>query len=276
MRQVIAYRANKILYNFFKSNGLRGRVILPANICNEVVELFRYMGNELCFVDIDRETLCLDWSLVRTIANQVDAVLAVHAYGIEDRFDIEFSILRTINPKIVIVDDKCLCIPKLVDLSSAADLVLYSTGGKKQVDLGRGGIGYVADGWNYEDVPVEENCILSNAQWSLDIETIEEQTKSVLAHKSRLNAIYMSELPPQIQLIGHSQWRFNIIVTNKQEIMKAIFDAGLYASGHYSPQSDQCPNAQWCYEYIINLFNDFYFTERQAYKICDIINKNRI
>lgn len=271
MRQVTAYRANKILYNFLRSNNLNGKVILPANICHEVVELLQYAGNELCFVDIDRDTLCLDWTQVWKYVKEVEVVLAVHTYGLEDSFNADFAILRTLNPKIVIIDDKCLCIPELDEPSSTGDLILYSTGLKKQVDLGVGGIGYVSDRWEYRNILVAENDVLTNEQWYFDVEAIKKQINRVLSYKSRLNAIYANEFPLDIQLQKYSQWRFNLKVPNKQEVLQAIFDAGLFASSHYAPQSDNCPNAQWLYEHVINLFNDFYFTEQQANMICVVI-----
>lgn len=272
-KQVTSYRANKILFNFLKSNHLTGTVILPANICPDVVETLQYAGNPLHFVDIDVHTLCLDWQQVRSIAEDASTVLAVHTYGIEDDFNEQFAALRAINPSIAIIDDRCLCMPELDKPNSTGDLVLYSMCSKKQVDLGVGGIGYLADGWNYEDIMVPENDVLTNETWLLDEKILFAKMDLVIKHKEQLNDIYRENLPTAIQLPSpYQHWRFNIVVPNKEEILKALFDAGLFASGHYKPQADGCNIATNLYTHVINLFNDFYFTEEQAKKCCKIIN----
>ena len=272
-KQVTSYRANKILFNFLKSNHLTGTVILPANICPDVVETLRYAGNPVHFVDIDARTLCMDWQHVQSVVQDAAAVLAVHTYGIEDYFNVQFAVLRVINPDIAIIDDRCLCMPELEEPNSIGDLVLYSTCNKKQVDLGLGGIGYVADGWNYEELAVPENDVLTNETWGLDEKILLSKMDAVIKHKEKLNAIYRKNLPAAIQLPApYQHWRFNIIVPNKEEILKAMFDEGLFASGHYQPQAEGCNVATNLYTHVINLFNDFYFTEEQAIQTCEIIN----
>lgn len=262
------------MFNFIKSNHLTGTVILPANICPDVVETLRYAGNPLYFVDIDAHMLCMDWQQVQAVAKDAAAILAVHTYGIEDDFNEQFAALRAINPSIAIIDDRCLCMPELDEPNSTADMVLYSTGEKKQVELGAGGLGYVADGWNYDEVEVPENDVLTNETWTLDEKILLAKMDAVIKHKERLNAIYRKNLPASIQLPApYQHWRFHIIVPNKDEILKALFDAGLFASGHYKPQAEGCNVATNLYDHVINLFNDFYYTEEQAIKTCEIINE---
>lgn len=206
------------------------------------------------------------------LAKDAAAVLAVHTYGIEDDFNEQFAALRAINPSIVIIDDRCLCMPELDEPNSTGDLVLYSMCSKKQVDLGAGGIGYVADGWNYEEILVPENDVLTNETWTLDKKILLAKMDAVIKHKEKLNAIYRKNLPAAIQLPApYQHWRFNIIVPNKEDVLNALFDAGLFASGHYNPQADGCNVASNLYTHVINLFNDFYYTEEQAIKTCEII-----
>ena len=215
----------------------------------------------------------MDWQQVQSVVKDAAAVLAVHTYGIEDDFNEQFAVLRAINPKIAIIDDRCLCMPELGESDSIGDLVLYSTGGKKQVELGVGGIGYVADGWDYEEVIVPENEVLTNETWEIDEKLLHAKMDAVIKHKEKLNAIYRKNLPDAILLPApYQHWRFNILVPNKEEIMQAIFDAGLFASGHYKPQAGGCDVANNLYNHIINLFNDFYYTEEQAIKTCEIIS----
>lgn len=272
MQQVYSYRANKILFNFLRSNNLQGKVILPANICHDVVETLQYAGYTLQFVDIDARTLCLDWKQAIALTKEACAILFVHTYGLEDDFSDFYSAAREENPKIAIIDDRCLCFPCLDLVQTDADLVLYSTGEKKQVDLGIGGIGYVADGWKYEDILVSENAVLKNDTWMPNNAEIEKKMDAVIAHKEKLNAIYRRNIPKRYRLPDpYQHWRFNIIVPHKGEVLKAIFDSGLFASGHYAVQGGDCPVATNLHAIVINLFNDFYYTEEQVQQTCDVI-----
>ena len=124
MQQVFSYRANKILFNFLRSNDLQGKVILPANICHDVVETLVYAGYTLQFVDIDARTLCLDWKQAIALAKEACAILFVHTYGMEDDFSDFYSAVREENPKIAIIDDRCLCFPCLDLVRTDADMVL--------------------------------------------------------------------------------------------------------------------------------------------------------
>jgi len=275
MLQVFSYRANKILFNFLRSNNLRGKIILPANICHDVVETLLYAGYCLRFIDIDAHTLCLDWKQAIALAKDACAILFVHTYGVEDDFSYFFDAARKENPKIAIIDDRCLCFPCLDLVQIDADLVLYSTGDKKQVDLGVGGIGYVADGWKYENIQVPENAVLTNDTWTPNKAEIEKKMDEVIRHKEKLNSIYRRNIAKRYRLPDpYQHWRFNIIVPNKGEVLKAIFESELLASGHYAIQGGDCPIATNLHTIVINLFNDFYFTEEQAKVICKIINEN--
>lgn len=272
MRLVCSYRANKILFNFIKSNDLVGNVILPANICPEVVNTLLYAGCTLRFVDINMQSLCLDLLLAEQYVKDAKVLLFVHTYGVEDSYAYGFERIKELNPQIAIIDDRCLCFPIVELMQADADLVLYSTGEKKQVELGRGGIGYVADGWQYEDTIVPENTILTNDQWCVDVQLLKQKAESVIKHKNKLNEIYRKYIPNMYLLpASYQHWRFNILVKNKAAIMDEIFKSGLFASGHYRPLADNCPNAHYIFEHVINLFNDLYFSEEQAKAICEII-----
>lgn len=273
MRRVTEYRANRVLYNFLRSNECKS-IIVPANICGGVVRLLQWMDCTIIYCDINPATLCMVEEAVLQVADKADAILFVHTYGIETDFAESFAKFRERNPKLAIIDDRCVCLPEVEIEDSAADMVLFSTGEKKPLNLGIGGIGFVADGWKYAECDVEENEVLNNNKWDLDDASLLSKMEATIAHKERLNAIYRKALPKSIQLPeAYQHWRFNILVPNKEEIMQAIFDAGLFASGHYAPQADDCPVAAKLHEHVINLFNDEYFTEEQAEKTCEIINK---
>ena len=170
MKQVFAYRANKILYNFICSNNINGIVLLPSNICKDVIEVLKYAGLTLKFLDISNDTLCIVQNQIKENIHSASLLLFVHTYGVEICFDDFFKELKLINPLLTIVDDRCLCIPYLKNPSSYADLVLYSTGEKKQVDLGKGGIGYVSKNLNYDEVEIKDSSCLTNESWELDKE----------------------------------------------------------------------------------------------------------
>lgn len=273
MKLVIANRANKILYNFVKSNHVVGKVLLPANICESVVYTLRYAGVDCEFVDIQLDNLCLDKSAVLQLAPSAAMLLFVHTYGVEDEYHEFFAQVKEANPNIIIVDDKCLCLPDLKVEETPADLVLYSTGAKKMVNLGGGAIGYIADQWEYDEVDVEPNEYLNNERWLLDTKQLYIKMDAMISHKEKVNAIYRDMLPASIQLPEEYQhWRFNILTDKKYEILKALFAEGLFASNHYQSHSLDCPIANNLHNYVVNLFNDQYYTKEQAIRTCEIIN----
>lgn len=273
MKLVTANRANKILYNFIQANKITGKVLLPVNICTDVVATLQYAGLILKFVDIQADNLCINQEAVLSLAKEASMLLFVHTYGVENDFYDFFQEVKEVHAGIVIMDDKCLCMPDLHVEESPADLVLYSTGAKKIVDLGGGAIGYVSDQWKYDEIEVEPNEYLTNEMWLLDTKQLYMKMDAMIAHKEKLNAVYRKMLPSTIQLPdAYQHWRFNIITDKKNEILKALFAEGLFASSHYMSLSNDCMIAQNLHKYVLNLFNDQYYTEEQAIRTCEIIN----
>ena len=272
MKLLTANRATKLLYNFLKVNNISGNVLLPANICPDVVKTLHYAGMTTTFIDLQVETLCINHEAVLAAAKDASMLLFVHTYGIEHDFYAFFEQVREQNPNIIIVDDKCLCLPDLDVKDSAADLVLYSTGEKKMVNLGGGAIGYLADKWEYDEVEVEESDLLSNELWLLDPKQLYMKMDAIIAHKEKLNTIYRAMLPETIQLPDAFQhWRFNILVQNKQEILAALAAEGLVADSLYPAVDASCLVANNLHAYVINLYNDKLFTLEQAERACEII-----
>lgn len=97
------------------------------------------------------------------------------------------------------------------------------------------------------------------------------------ARKNRLNAIYRRIIPEQAYLPAEPQKRrFHVRVKEKETLLRRIFDAGLFASGHYFPTAvlfggHRCPRAMGLYEEIVNLNNDFYVTEQQVERVASIV-----
>lgn len=273
-KRVTAYRASKILYNFLKSNQKRicAPFLISANVCSNVPETLEVAGVAYRFVDIDVRTLCMDEQYVLDHAKEISGIVMVHTYGVETDFAPFYRQLRAANPDILIVDDRCLCMPSFEQNTYDADLALYSFSEKKQVNLGKGSMAYIGENVQYEECPIPEQSFLTNEEWRINEQTVLAAMDSVIVHKEKLNAIYRKNLPAAIQLPApYQHWRFNIIVPNKEEILKALFEAGLFASGHYNPQADGCNVTTNLYTHVINLFNDFYYTEEQAIKTCEII-----
>ncbi|KAB4164411.1 hypothetical protein [Bacteroides uniformis] len=107
---------------------------------------------------------------------------------------------------------------------------------------------------------------------------IERKLPKVIAEKEKINKIYRNLLPESIQMGDDFQnWRFMIVIENRQKVLDAIFKAGLFAgtnfpSVSYMFKGVSSPVAEVEVKHIVNLFNDFWFSEAQARKICDVIN----
>ena len=272
MKLLTANRAIKLLYNFIQVNHISGRVLLPANICPEVVKMLTFAGMQPQFLDLQVETLCLDMQAALDQAKDAQMIIFVHTFGTEQEFAPFFQLLREQNPDIIIIDDKCLCLPDLELKQSEADLVLYSTGERKMVPLGGGAIGYLADKWEYDEVAVEGCDCLSNELWLLDPKQLYQRMDTIISHKDKLNTIYSQMLPAAIQLPDQFQhWRFNILVPNQQQILAALEAEGLKAETYYPSQDEACLVASNLHRYVINLFNDKSVTQEQAERTCEVI-----
>ena len=272
MKLLTANRATKLLYNFLKVNNISGKVLLPANICPEVVQTLHYAGMTTQFVDLQVETLCIHQDAVLSLAKEASVLLFVHTYGIEHDFYTFFEQVREQNPDIIIVDDKCLCLPDLEVKDSAADLVLYSTGERKLVSLGGGAIGYLADQWEYDEVEVEESELLSNELWLLDPKQLYMRMDTIIAHKEKLNSIYRSMLPEAMQLPdAYQHWRFNILVPNKEQILAALAAEDIPAESPSPALDEACVVASKLHTLAIQLYNDKRLTQEQAVRACEII-----
>ena len=273
MKLLTANRANKLLYNFLKVNHLSGNVLLPANVCADVVKTLRYAGLTTTFVDLQVDNLCINQEAVLQLAKQASMLIFVHTYGIEYDFYAFFEQVREQNPDIVIVDDKCLCLPDLDVKDSAADLVLYSTGERKMVSLGGGAIGYLADKWQYDEIEVHDCECLTNELWLLDPKQLYLKMDAIIAHKEKLNTIYRALLPEAIQLPdAYQHWRFHILVPNQQEVLAALAAEGIPAESAYPAMDETCVVANNLYTLAVNLYNDKHLTPDQATRACEIIN----
>jgi len=310
MRVVQASRASAILYSLLMSRQDKRPWLLPANICPIVPITFLKSGVPFEFVDISDETLHmdLDQAAALVMTRQFGGLLYAHTYGDASSPNDFFHELKKTDESLLVVDDRCLCAPDVQpDPASFADVQLYSTGYAKVVDLDSGGYAFLVDRvsyslfhslfnpdalnqteegykyavqhksvFEYQDTnwlqtdgdvkPWTEYCLLVSG----------ELTRSI-THRKKLNAIYQRLLPRDIQMSDNYQlWRFNIVVENKSDILKAIFENGLFASSHYPSLAGimadgSCPRAESLHSRVINLFNDHHFDEQKAERVCNVI-----
>jgi len=313
MQIVQAPRASAILYNLLKSRGDSLPWLLPANICPIVPITFLKAKVPFEFADISARTLHMDLdqadALIKT--RKFGGLLYAHTYGEVSTPNEFFRRIKQMGEAVLVVDDRCLCVPDLeFDVDNLADVQLYSTGYAKIVDLGFGGYAFLKDELDYQPVrlrfdprahdrlerdyklAIKNGAVFEyrDCDW-LQIEAgltpwqeyclqIEKAFALSMVQRSRLNTIYAQRLPPEIQLPGDYQtWRFNIRVKGKSRVLDAIFNAGLFASSHYASLAGimtggKCPQAESLYSEVINLFNDHHFDEEGAERICEIIGEN--
>jgi len=313
MKIITENRASVILYNTVVSNNLQdGKILLPANICPIVPETLFKAKAKLEFYDINHENFLPDAEILISAINNTDKISAIlynHTLGFEDNPENLFKKLKSINNEIFIINDCCLTKPKTLLQDTFADLTLFSTGYSKYVDLGFGGYGFLKKKHIYRRAkfPFDLNSYkklvqnfkvalnskikykYTDSNW-LDLNKPKFSTKEyfdkinsriikIEKHKSELNSLYLKQINKKYHLgEEYNNWRFNILVSNKDFVLKKIFEAGLFASSHYQSLvgifgTGEGKNAELLHSQIINLFNDFRFNTKKALLISDIINK---
>jgi len=312
MKLIQAARASAILYNLLAARADSRPWLLPANICPIVPMTFFKARVPFLFVDISPATLHMDLNQAQEKITRGDfgGLLFAHPYGAESTPLAFFSALKRSAPDLLIVDDRCLCVPDLEPIHTAADVILYSTGYAKLAELGFGGYAFLRDDLEYHSasfpfnpadhdemekgykqaVQNREKFIYQDSDW-LQIDPtfsawydyssqIKNRLERSLKHRAALNQIYAARLPREIQLPAEFQtWRFNVRVKNKAQVLESIFGAGLFASSHYASlagimSDDSAPHAESLADEIINLFNDERFDEEKAQQTCDIVLRN--
>ena len=311
MKTIQAPRASTILYNLLTARADSRPWLLPANICPIVPITFLKARTPFEFVDISAATLHMDLEQAegRIKTRKFGGLLYAHTYGEPSTPRDFFASVKYLAPEFVLVDDRCLCIPDF-EYDSSVDLTLYSTGYAKIVDLDFGGYAFAQDDLEYqltnlpfnpqdlikleatykEAVETREAFIYHDSDW---LETyapmpawydyrqqIEKGLKASLFSRTGLNVVYQKLLPQAIQLPQAYQiWRYNIRVKNSANVLKAIFEARLFASSHYASLAGimvegLAPQAETLANQVINLFNDHHFDLQKVEKICEVISEN--
>lgn len=313
MQIIQAPRASAILYHLLVSQASPLPWLLPANICPIVPITFFKARVPFEYVDTSAKTLHMNLEQAEALIKKrkYGGILYAHTYG-EASTPVEFfANVKSIDPELLIIDDRCLCIPDLdPDNNSLADVALYSTGYAKIVELNFGGYASMKENTPYRPVhlpfdsrahdELEESYkevvsqharyIYHDTDW-LETDTnlpawydyrnqIESGLSNSLRQRSMLNDVYTSHLPAEIQLPqAYQTWRFNIRVKNKKRIMDAIFSAKLFASSHYASLvgimgEGHASQAEKLANEVINLFNDHHFSTEQSEQVCAIIMEN--
>ena len=309
--RVFENRGAAVLYYFLKGNNSGRPFLLPANVCPIVPLTFFKAGVPFEFVDIDEtHAMCRSQCIDRISHKKYGGILFVHAYGRIFDNGAFYRQFKTFDPSLLIIDDKCLCRPRLTDeVPADTDLELYSTGYAKYIEFAYGGWGIVNDCLNYIREPLvfrEEVykelmeylrlCLNKGCCWDmtweewLDGSVFRESVPAYLQkiafrlaemdqHKECLNGIYEKNLPKEIQWgKDYNSWRFMINIINREKVLAKIFEAGLFAGTNFPSVSYlfggiSLPHAEEEQKRVMNLFNDFRVDEEFAYKVCDIINR---
>src|SRR5207249_9241033 len=185
MKIIHAARASAILYQLLAGRKRRHPWLLPANICPVVPETFVKAGVPFEFVDISNTTLHmdLDQAAARMMSRPIAGLVYAHTYGEPSTPNSFFRLARSLHPEILIVDDRCLCTPEF-KVSSIADVVLFSTGYAKIVDLNFGGYAFV-----HKNIRLPQ----TNAElpsWDAYRGQIVAKLESSLTQRAALNEIY--------------------------------------------------------------------------------------
>ncbi len=308
-----AARASAILYSLLIGRKDKRPWLMPANICPIVPITFFKANIPIQLVDIAADTLNMDIALTDDLlrTRKYGGVLYAHTYGENSTPDSFFVEIKSRQPDLMILDDRCLCTPDLdPDVATNADVILYSTGYAKVVELEFGGYAFLKEDvpYNHAVLSYSPNMheelektyksaikdrniyVYQDSDWldtSLNLPSwydyrrqIESQRIQTLEYRKQLNQLYSEALPKRIQLHDKFQtWRFNLRVKNQSELLDDIFSAGLFASAHYASLAGimvkaEAPQAGLLANEVINLFNDNHFTLAQAERASQIIRES--
>lgn len=307
-----ANRASAVLCNFLRSKAFSRPFLLPANACPVVPLSFQKAGVDFEFADID-DTHAMSQTLAKAkiASGRYAGLVFIHSYG--RRFDNSafYRELKEVAPDLCIIDDRCLCPPELTGQQPEnTDLVLYSTGYAKYVELLFGGFGVtqsvVDDSFEYKFSEQDESrqqdyiktCLRDGRPYDLPadypwlngsglpmsqasyFDRIREMMPGARDQRSRINQIYRTHLPEAIQWgPDYENWRFMVSVEKRDDVLNAIFASGLFAGANYPSVSylfkkQHSPRAEEEAMHTLNLINNHRVDEAFALNICEVINTN--
>ena len=235
---VFARRASAILYNLALSRGHgRGHYLLPANVCPVVPLALIKAGCGFEFIDIDPDTLCMDDRLLQARIEASDlppvaGIVYVRTYGFERDMTTLFRQLKTYAPETCLIDDRCASRPEPAKDSAdrqGADVLLYSTGYSKYVDLDIGGFAHLKQDTPYNAhegmfVPNDLNEITALYKVRIsESKPIYQDGKLDETHPIRRHRNWLDTRPLDIPW---DEYRLRILSErNKSDERKAAFNA---------------------------------------------------
>jgi hypothetical protein len=313
MKTLLAPRASTLLYELLQARQAWGRFLLPANICPIVPLTFLKAGAAFEFVDIAAGSLAMDldqiWDKLRREDVTWGGLLYGHTYGDPDTPEDFFKAVKEAWPHLLLIDDRCLCVPDLLPRAQqSADVALYSTGYAKVVDLGFGGYAFARDEVRHRHslLPFDRadlvaleadykasiagsrpfqyrdsNWLETDAElptWDDYARRLSAAIRDSLEHRQKINAVYNSAIPVDLRLPERFQlWRYNVRHDRAEGLFRAISSAGLFASRHYASLvgifgSGIGVNSAALAGGILNLFNDFHYTVDMAERTARIVS----
>jgi len=121
--------------------GIKGkRIAIPNNVCINVPMGIYFSGNQPLFLDICKDDFGINPDLLTTSIDKVDAVLAVHAYGMPCKIKQIEAICR--NNDVFLIEDFAVAQGGKVNGKSVGrfgDASVVSFGAGKIIDIGHGG-----------------------------------------------------------------------------------------------------------------------------------------
>jgi hypothetical protein len=208
-------------------------------------------------------------------------------------------------PEIYLIDDRCLCFPDRTYSNSLFDLVLFSTGPRKQIDLGYGGFGLVKGSvlerqnltrsikdFEYVRSLIKELPEIEKwkdaaylnwfeaKQYDHTEDYFNELNKSLtiqVLYKKNLKEIYYKNIPQEFLMNEkYNDWRVQIRVKNKKKLLEMIFNAGMFAGDHFRSlgtwfDKREFPVGERLEREVVNLFIDFNIKPDQALQLSLLI-----
>lgn len=318
LTRVIGPRAARLLHDALvrlREDGGSGSVVLPANVCPIVPLTCWRAGFRTDFIDIDLASQGMTAELVAARlrdprAPKASGVIFVHPYGrvSDDSLSGVADVLESASEELFLIDDRCSLVPcvERPEAERFGDMILFSTGYAKRVDIGYGGFAWVPSSIGHlgivqdfdeeafehareffrEPTPRDKALVEIPRGW-LDSRPVHEDqyVEQVLAHRDaalrherEMREIYTSQVPEELHLGAEFEWRFNLLVDNPPEVLDAIFDAGLFASAHYpsiaQPVSGaRMQNADSSGQRLVNLFTGAPFTAEMAEECAAIVGR---
>lgn len=201
---------------------------------------------------------------------------------------------------------------------SGADVYLYSTGYGKYVDLREGGYAFLdpsvdyQNHWRPQASFVAQHYRQLECRWKshfsgqlagefwdretrslgwLDsrplalsqaeyMDAINERIEPIRRQKLLADQIYQSHIPGEA-FIGDqfNDWRHQLVVAGKMQLLELLFANELFASGHYDTTARlfsnyDYPQSDHLYSRVINLFNDFNLTEAQMISVARLVKRH--